>query len=303
MHQVIIIGAGPAGMTAAIYCVRKGLTTLVIGKDIGGQVAKSGEVENWLGMGSTTGADLAATFHKHVEAFENIEHKHGVLVTELKKKNGGFVVVTDEDTYEAEAVIIATGRKPRTLNVPGEQEFTNKGVSYCDVCDGPLFKGKDVAIVGGGNTAMEAAISMAALSPQVHVVSLTPQLTGDKILAKKITETNNITVISEASTKQIIGDTFVKGLVYTDNKGKEHTIPVSAVFIEIGYIPSNTFETLTEKDEHNRIKVNSTCETNVKGLFAAGDATDIRDNQIVISAGEGAKAALSAFYYLAHTNV
>lgn len=299
MYQVIIIGSGPAGMTAAIYCVRKGLDTLVIGKDVGGQVAKSGEIENWLGVGSTTGAELAQTFHHHVEGFDNITRKHGISVTNIKKLKNGFEVVTDDDSYETEAIILATGRSPRKIGVPGETEYTNKGVSYCDVCDGPLFKGKDVAIVGGGNSAMEAALSMAALSPKVYIISLTPKLTGDAILIKKISNHNSIEVIYRATTKEILGDTFVNGLRYVDAEGEEHTIEVKGVFIEVGYEPSDNFETLTKKDKHNRIKVNDVCETNVKGIFAAGDATSIRDNQIVVAAGEGAKAALSAFYYLA----
>jgi thioredoxin reductase len=147
MHDAIIIGAGPAGMTAAIYCVRKGLDTLVIGKDVGGQIAKSGEIANWLGVGSTTGGELAIQFHNHVEEFKNITHKHGVSVTGITKNDDVFGVTTEEDTYKGKVVIIATGRSPRKLNIPGEAEFTNKGVSYCDVCDGPLFKGKEVALL------------------------------------------------------------------------------------------------------------------------------------------------------------
>ena len=300
MHQVIIIGAGPAGMTAAIYCVRKGLDTLVIGKDVGGQVAKSAEIANYLGVGQSTGADLAVTFHKHVEGFENIQHRHGINVTDIKKLKKGFeIVTTGAESFQTETIIIATGRSPRHLNIPGEAEYTNKGVSYCDVCDGPLFKGKDVAIIGGGNTAMEAAISMSALSPKVYLVTITSKLTGDDVLSQKIDKIKNIEVITDATTKRIVGETFVTGAIYRDKNDAEHALDVKGVFIEVGYVPASEFVTLTTKDKQNRIVIDENCNTDVEGVFAAGDVTSIRDNQIVIAAGEGAKAALSAFYYLA----
>ena len=299
MHQAIIIGAGPAGMSAAIYSIRKGLTTLVIGKEVGGQIAESGEISNYPGIGESTGADLSVTFHKHVESFKNIEHKHGIEVTGIEKMKDGFEVVAGEERFQGETVIIAAGRSPRHLNIPGEVEFNNKGVSYCDVCDGPLFKGKDIAIIGGGNTAMEAAISMAVLSPKVYLVNITSKLTGDDLLAKKVASIHNIEIVAEATTKEIIGDSFVKGLVYRDTNDAEHTLAVQGVFIEVGYIPNSGLETLTTKDEHNRIIIDDNCNTNVEGIYAAGDITSIRDNQIVVAAGEGVKAALSAFYFLA----
>lgn len=298
--DVVIIGAGPSGMSAAIYCTRKGLKTMVIGKDVGGQVAKSGEIKNYLGYGSTTGADLAQFFHEHIKGFENIEHEHGVYVIDIVKNGDSFLVKTDKEEIGAEAVIIASGRVPRKLGIPGEEEFNNKGVSYCDVCDGPLFSGKDVAVVGGGNSGLEAALSLSKICKSVAVINLTEDLTGDETLKNKIKEALNVTIYNNAKTKKVIGETFVKELVYEEKNGSEKRISVQGVFIEIGYVPKSDFEKLSTKDKFNRIVINKNCETNVVGLFAAGDVTDIRDNQVIIASGEGAKAALSAYYYLAH---
>lgn len=302
MYDVIIIGSGPAGMTAAIYCVRKGLKVLVLGKEVGGQVAKSGEIENYLGYWQTTGGELALKFHEHLKEFKNVEHKHDIEVTELIKENKHFKVKTTAGEYKGLTVIIASGRIPRLLNVSGEKEFTNKGVSYCDVCDGPLFKGKDVAIVGGGNSALEAAVSMSVLSPKVYIINIKKELAGDAVLREKVLSLKNVEIINEATTVEIVGDTFVSGLKYLDAKKEEHVVSVKGIFIEIGYIPSINFDKISEKDENNRIKITINCETNIPGIFAAGDVSNIRDNQIVIAAGEGAKAALSAYNYVTRHN-
>lgn len=298
MYQVIIIGSGPAGMTAGVYAVRKGLSTLVLGKEVGGQMAKSGEIENYLGYGVSTGGDLAVAFHEHINKFKNLEHKHGLTVNNIAKANNGFKVSTDQGDFEAETLIITSGRNPRHLNVPGETEFMNKGVSYCDVCDGPLFKGKKVAVVGGGNSGMEAAISLAKLSPEVTIINVGKKLTGDEVLKNKISKEKNIKIIHEATTTKIIGNKFVSALEYKEANGSLKTIEVGGVFIEIGYIPSIDFDKLTKKDKFNQIVTDINCQTSIPGIFAAGDVTNIRDNQIIIAAGAGAKAALSVFYYL-----
>ena len=297
-YDVIIIGAGPAGMTAAVYAVRKGLQALVVAKEIGGQVMKSGEVENYLGFGSSTGYEVAAKFHEHIDQFENLNHIDGVAVTAVEKKDDIFLVKTDHGIFSGRTVIIASGRSPRHLNVPGEREFTNKGITYCDVCDGPLFKGKPVAVVGGGNSALEAALSLARLSSSVIILNLTGELTGDEILREKVNKAKNITVINNAKTTRINGNKLVTGLTYIDNDGKEQELSAEGIFIEIGYGPSVSFDTLTKKDSHNRIIITNECETSVPGIFAAGDVSSVRDNQIIVAAGEGAKSALSAYYYL-----
>ncbi|GMR18970.1 MAG: hypothetical protein BMS9Abin34_093 [Patescibacteria group bacterium] len=299
-YDLIIIGSGPAGMSAAIYAARKGLSALVIGKMVGGQMTKSGEVQNYLGYGYTTGLELAEKFHKHLEDFKGLEHQHGTLVKSLKKKEKGFVaVMEDGERFRGRAVIIASGRIPRHLNVPGEEEFANRGVSYCEVCDAPLFKGKVTTVVGGGNSALEAVLSLAELSPKVYIVNINPQLAGDEVLRKRISEKKNVEVIGNALTVSINGKQVVESLTYKDKTtGKEGTLETEGVFIEIGSVPSVEFDKLTEKDKGGEIKVDNRNQTSVEGIFAAGDVTDIGFYQIIVAAGEGAKAALSAYDYL-----
>jgi len=286
-------------MTAAIYTTRKGLQTLIIGKDLGGQVAKSGEIDNYLGFGMSSGVEVTSKFVEHVNEYENLEHKDQIWVKDLVEKEDGFTVKTDQGDFEAKTIIIATGRVPRLLGVPGENEYKNKGVTYCEVCDAPLFRGKLTAVIGGGNSGLEATLSLSALCPKVYLLNLTGDLTGDVILKNKVQNKNNIEVINNARTIKIEGDKFVKSLTYEDLATKEEKkIEVEGVFIEVGYIPSSEFDRLTKKDLDNRIEIDINCKTSVSGIFACGDVTNIRDNQIVIAAGEGAKAALSAYQYL-----
>ena len=299
LYDCLIIGAGPAGMTAGIYAVRKGLKTLVIGKEVGGQVEKSGEIENYLGFGSSNGAEVTQKFHQHIDEFENLEHKEGVLVTSLKKNNGNFLVRTEQGDFTSKSVIIASGRNPRKLGVPGEEQFKNKGVTYCEVCDAPLFRDKVTAVIGGGNSGLEAAVSLALLSPKIYILNIDQELKGDEILTKKIESLKNVEVINNAQTLKIEGDKFVKSLTYRDRvSGQERKIDVEGVFIEIGYVPSNEFDKITKKDQWDQIEIDVDCRTSVLGVFAAGDVTNISFDQIIIAAGEGAKAALSAYQYL-----
>lgn len=304
LYDVIIIGSGPAGMTAAIYCVRKGLSTLVIGKEVGGQVAKSGEVENYLGYWVKTGMELVQKFHQHVERFEGLEHLHGLEIVSFRIKNKDpqiFEVVVDGGKlYQSRALIIASGRNPRKLGVPGEEEFTNKGVSYCEVCDAPLFRGKRTAVIGGGNSALEAGSSLANLSTQVYIVNIGEEPGGDEILREKVKSLANIEIINQAETKEILGDQFVKALVYLDkNTGQEKKIEIEGVFVEIGWVPAVSFDHLTEKNQRNEIIIDRKNCTSIAGVFAAGDVTNVPYNQVVVAAGEGAKAALSAYEWLA----
>jgi len=300
IYDTIIIGSGPAGMTAAIYCARKGLQTLIIGKEVGGQVAKSAEIENYLGFGFSTGTDLTKQFHEHAKKFDNIEHIHDVLVKDIKQKKDLVEISTDSNkTYQGKALIIASGRNPKQLGVPGEKEYANKGVSYCETCDGPLFKGKHTVVIGGGNSGLEAALSLAKICPKVYILEFSDSLKGDKILQDKINEFKNVEVILQAKTVEIKGDKYVKGLKYQDLKTNERKkIKCSGIFIEIGWIPSIDFDKITKKNKDNEIIVDKQCRTNIENIFAAGDITDIGYWQIIIAAGEGSKAALSAYDYL-----
>ncbi|MBD3359166.1 MAG: FAD-binding protein [Candidatus Buchananbacteria bacterium] len=299
IYDVIIIGSGPAGMTASIYCVRKGLDTLIIGKEVGGQVAKSAEIENYLGFGSSTGQELTQNFHEHVKSFENIKHIHDVLVKKIEQNDDKFTAITEENQYEAKSLIIASGRKPRKLGIPGEEEFRNKGVSYCETCDAPLFKDKKTAVIGGGNSGLEAVMSLVDICPKVYLLEYAKELNADKILQDKIKKLDNVEIITNAETTEIVGDKFVTGLKYKDRgSGEEKEIELKGVFIEIGWKPSIDFDNISPKNDKNEIIVDKQCRTDIDGLFAAGDITDIGYWQIIIAAGEGAKAALSAYDYI-----
>jgi len=299
-YQLIIIGSGPAGITAAIYAIRKGLTTLLIGKEVGGQVLKTGEIENYPGLLRATGFDLGQSFKKHLEQYPDIAKITNKAVKKIKKNKKGFTVeIEDGEVFNAPLVIIASGRNPRKLNVPGEIEFRNKGLAYCEICDAPLFRNKTVAVVGSGNSGLETALTLAKICPKVYVIEFFDKIGGDQILQNKITQANNIEIITKAKTLEILGDKFVSGLKYLNLKNKkEEILKIEGVFIQIGWEPAVEFDTLTKKNKRNEIMINCQCETSVPGIFAAGDCTNSGFYQIIVAAGEGAKAALSAFNFI-----
>ncbi|MFH1380786.1 MAG: FAD-dependent oxidoreductase, partial [Candidatus Omnitrophota bacterium] len=203
-----------------------------------------------------------------------------------------------KDTYTAKAVIVASGKRSKELSVPGEKEFKNKGLTYCATCDGPLFAGKDVAVIGGGNSAQDAALQLIKIARSVHVINNSSELGGDAIARRKITESSNTTVINNSQVTAITGDTFVTGIKIKEGS-EEKEIPVQGVFVEIGLIPNSTFTKDIEKNKYGEIKVDCQNQTNITGIFAAGDVTDVPEKQIIIAAGEGAKAVLTASKYLA----
>jgi len=299
MYELIIIGAGPAGMTAAVYAARKKLNALLISSDIGGQVLWTAGVENYMGYQLIEGSELMSKFEEQVKLFP-IDIKTGERVNSLSQTNKGFKVQTVKgESYQARAVIIATGKRPRQLNVPGEEKLKGKGVTYCATCDGPLFAGENVAIIGGGNSALETAENMVKIAKHIHLVSLTP-FTGDQILIDKLTGASNITVLLEHEVLEIKGENRVKRIKIRDLKNKqERELDVSGVFIEIGLIPNSTpVKEIVQLNRLGEIEVSCANETSVLGLFAAGDVTNVPEKQIVVAAGEGAKAALQAHRYL-----
>jgi alkyl hydroperoxide reductase subunit F len=299
MHELIIIGGGPAGMTAAVYAARKRLDVVLISKDLGGQAMWTGRVENYMGYQYIEGFELMSKFEEQVKQFP-LEQRIGSQSVSLGRIDGGFEVVADNnERYQAKAAIIATGKRPRSLNVPGEERLKGKGVTYCAICDGPIFAGQKVAVIGGGNSALEAADDMSRIAEQVYVVSVTP-FTGDKILVEKVQGASNVTVFLEHEVLSISGETLVDGIEIRDMKTrKQKRLDVSGIFVEIGLMPnSELVKELVNLNEQGEIVVNCRNETNVPGLFAAGDVTNVPEKQIVISAGEGAKAALQAHKYI-----
>jgi alkyl hydroperoxide reductase subunit F len=299
MYELIIIGGGPAGMAAAVYAARKLINTVLVSGDIGGQVNWTNGVENYLGYQFIEGDELIAKFQQQVNQF-SIEQKIGLKVTNITKIDGGFEVNTEQgDKVQGKVILLATGKRPRLLNVDGEKELTGRGVTYCSICDGPDFTGQKVAVIGGGNSAIEAAMDMVKAAEHVDMVSVTP-LTGDPIMIEKLKDARNLTVYTEQQTEKILGQDQVEGIVIKDLKtGNRTQLEVTGVFVEIGLVPnSDMVRDLIKLNPAGEVPVNSFCETAVPGFFAAGDVTDAPEKQIIIAAGEGAKAALQAHRYL-----
>ena len=297
LYDSIIIGAGPAGITASIYAARKGMDILVLTGDIGGQAAWSGDIENYSGYQFITGADLAKKFEEHLKEYK-VQVNEGEKLKEIKKKDDAFSVITPKDTYYTKTVIIATGKRSKSLSVPGEDEFRNKGVAYCATCDAPLFKDKEVAVAGGGNSALEAALQLIAIAKHVYIVNITPELGGDQIIREKVTAASNVTVMNNSQIASIFGDKLVEGIEVTSGDDKKK-IAVQGVFVEIGLIPNSDFKSDLKKNEYGEIIVDCEGQTSIPGVFAAGDVSSVKEKQIIIAAGDGAKAALAAYSYLA----
>jgi len=301
MYDLIIIGGGPAGITAGIYAARKKLKTILITKEFGGQVSKAHEVENYPAITSMTGIDLNKKFVEHLKKFD-IEIKEGKNVREIQKSGEGFeIVLEDGEKFETKAVIIASGKNPRPLKVLGEEKFLGKGLTYCSTCDAPLFKEKDVAVVGGGNAGLDTALDLTKYANKIYVLEFMEKMLGDEATQEKLKASGKVELITNAATKEIKGDKFVESLDYEDRKtGKTQELKVQGVFVEIGYVPSSGFiKDLVEFNKQGEIVINpKDNSTKTPGIFAAGDVTDVLYKQIVIAASEGAKAALSAHNYL-----
>jgi alkyl hydroperoxide reductase subunit F len=294
--DLIIVGAGPAGITAAIYAVRKKIKTLVLTKDIGGQAAVSGSIENYTGFQYITGPELSAKFEDHMNSFDlDIHVKEECRRVE---KNGDNVVVvkTDRSSYTSKACIICTGATPKKLGIPGEAEFLGRGLSTCYLCDAPLFAGKDIAVIGGGNSALDAALQGSRFSSKVYLINKNAEFKGDPVLLEAALSPPNVETLLNAATLEVGGKMTVE-YVKVQTKGETRLIPVQGVLVEVGYRP-NTEMVSADKNDYGEIKVNCKNETSIPGIYAAGDATDTPAKQIVTAAGEGAKAVIWASDYL-----
>ena len=297
IYDLIIIGAGPAGITAGVYAAREKLDFLVISLDVGGQAAWSGDIENYTGYQFITGPELVQKFQEHMRKYDTVL-KENEEVIELVKSDQVIRLRTNKADYQARSVIIASGKKSKELGVPGEKEFKNRGLTYCATCDGPLFTGKEVAVIGGGNSALDAALQLIKIARHIYVVNNTLSLSGDAIMLRKIQEAPNVTVLNDSSVLAVSGDKFVKG-IKIKHANQEKELAVQGVFVEIGLMPNSAFVKDVEKNSKNEIIINSRNQTNIPGIFSAGDVTDVLEKQIIIAAGEGSKAALSVFRYLA----
>jgi thioredoxin-disulfide reductase len=308
VYDLIIIGGGPAGITAGIYAARQKLNILLITKSFGGQIArKAVGIENYPGFEEISGLDLIKKFEKHLRRASARSDGHKIDierdgVRKVKKTGEKFLVqTTGKNTFEAKAVIIASGADPRPLEVPGEKKFIGKGVSYCTTCDGPLFVNKEVAVIGGGNAGFEAAIFLARFAKKIYILEYSEKVSADVENQERVKKTGKIEVIINVQPKEVKGEKFVNSLVYLNGKTeKKVNLAVEGVFIEIGTQPATSFvKGLVDFNEKDEIKVDPfTGQTSCSGLFAAGDADNVSYKQIVIAAGEGAKTALSAYAYL-----
>jgi alkyl hydroperoxide reductase subunit F len=307
--DVLVVGGGPAGAAAAIYAARKGIRTGIVAERIGGQVNDTMGIENFISSVQTDGPTLSAAMERHIKAYDiDVMTQQKIDALQPAAQPGGPVGVklSNGAVLTAKSVVLATGARWRSVNVPGEQEYKNKGVAYCPHCDGPLFKGKRTAVIGGGNSGVEAAIDLAGIVEHVTLLEFAPQLKADAILVAKLKSLPNVTVITHAQTAAITGDgNKVSGLSYIDRtSGQTHDIAIAGVFVQIGLIPNSDFaKGVLELSAHGEIIINERCETSLPGVFAAGDVTTVPYKQIIIAAGEGAKAALSAFDHLIRTPV
>ncbi len=299
MYDTIIIGAGAAGLTAAIYAIRRNMKILVISRDIGGQMLWTNEIENYPGFSSITGYELIEKMKQQAVGL-GVEIKEAEVQRVERLADGSFVVHTGRESLATSSVIVTMGLSPRRLAVPGELEFSGKGVTYCATCDGPFFKNKRVAVIGGGNSALDAAELMSKIASQVYLIHRSTEFKAFDSLVQEVKERKNIEIILNAQIKEITGDNKVECIVVTDLTSKEErTLELEGVFVEIGRIASTDLVAdFVERNSQQKIVVNDRCETKTPGIFAAGDVTNSEFKQITIATGQGTVAALVAYQYL-----
>ena len=300
IYESFIIGGGPAAMTAAVYLMRKGIKAAIVAGKIGGQVADTKGIENYMGYNYIEGEELVSKFTNQVRQFE-IAFKEHVFVENIRLEGDVKVIkLSDGLEYRSKTVIISAGSKWRQLNVPGEEKLRGRGVCYCAICDGPFFRGLDIAVIGGGNSGVEAALDLSKMVKSIKLIEFSDKLNADKVLVDKALATPNIEAIVSAQVTEVLGDDEVKGIKYKDRvSGEEKTVDVEGVFVEIGLVPNSQFvDGLLALNKFKEIIVNKHCETSVPGIYACGDITDVPFKQIIIASGEGAKAALTACEYL-----
>ena len=300
LQDVTVIGGGPAGAASAIYSARKGLKVTVVAESFGGQVKDTMGIENLISVPKTTGPELVGNLMEHVNDYD-ITLKEHVRVDNIEKGNVKTITLSSGEQIRTRSLVVATGARWRELGVPGERENVGNGVAYCPHCDGPFFKGKDVAVIGGGNSGIEAALDLAGIVKSVTVFEFMPTLKADQVLIDQAEKRDNITIIKNAATRQILAEKGkVNAIEYQDRSTNEvHTLDLAGVFVQIGLVPNSQFmKDVVEMTPYGEIVVDTKCQTSEAGIFAAGDVTTVPYKQIVISMGEGAKASLAAFEYL-----
>jgi len=303
-YDLTIIGGGPAGVSAGVYAARKRLKTIFIAEAFGGQSTESMGVENWIGTIKISGLDFGKALEAHLRAYVDdvVDIKSGERVTNISKTDKGFLIETPKEKYESKTVLIATGSTRRKLEIPGAKEFENKGITYCASCDGPLFAGQDVVVIGGGNAGFETAAQLLAYVRSVTLLNRSDVLRADEATVEQVLAHPNMKLIKNASPVEIKGDKFVSSVVYEDKEGKKVELPVTGIFVEIGLIPTTAFaEDLIKLNQYKQIPVDPRSQrTEVLGVWAAGDATDGLYHQNNIASGDAVKALEDIYLYL-HT--
>lgn len=303
-YELAILGGGPAGVSAGVYASRKKLKTIFITDEWGGQSNVSDGIENWIGTIKLSGQELADSLKEHLKAYANdvVDIKDGIRVEKVEKKGEFFLIKTnDGNEYEAQTVLVATGSHRRKIDIPGAKEFENKGITYCATCDGPIFSGQDVAVIGGGNSAFESAAQLLAYAKSVTLIHRRDTFRADPVTVNRVTDHENMRVIKNAELKKVVGDKMVTGLVYRDKEtGEEKELPVTGVFVEIGSIPTTGFvKDVVDLNEIGEVVVDpKTQQTSQKGAWAAGDCTDGLYHQNNIAAGDAVKALEDIYNHL-----
>ena len=306
--DVLVVGGGPAGAAAAIYAARKGIRTGVVAERFGGQVLDTMGIENFISVSHTEGPKLAAQLEQHVKDYDVDIMNLQIASALVPAETGGLheVKLASGASLKAKTVILSTGARWRQMGVPGEDAYRNKGVAYCPHCDGPLFKGKRTAVIGGGNSGVEAAIDLAGIVAHVTLIEFDPQLRADAVLQAKLNSMPNVTVITSALTTEVLGDgEKVVGLTYKNRETDElHTVDLEGIFVQIGLVPNTEFlKGAVALSPRGEVEVDARGATNIPGVFAAGDCTTVPYKQIIIAMGEGSKASLSAFDHLIRSGV
>jgi alkyl hydroperoxide reductase subunit F len=303
-YDLIIIGGGPAGVAGGVYAARKQLKTLVLAKELAGQSVVSEEIHNWIGTPSISGIQLAENMKKHLKEYEGefLDIKEGEIVSKISGEKNNFSVTTENgDTYKGKTILLASGAGRRKLTVPGAEEFDQKGLTYCSTCDGPMFSGMDVVVIGGGNAGFESAAQLLAYVKSVTLLEYGESFKADEVTVKKVLENENMKAVTNAKTLEILGDKMVTGVKYKDRQTEEEIIiPTKGVFVEIGLTPNtNMVEGLVDFDDYKRVKVDPrTQQSSTEGIWAAGDCTDGLYAQNGIAVGDAIKALENIYSYL-----
>lgn len=299
-YDIAVIGAGPAAVSAAIYGARKGLKVAMIGDLVGGQLINTNDIENIIGTPLTNGFDFSQSLEKHLNEYEIAFYKGHKVKKVLKDSKDNILILDDELEVKSKTVIVATGAIWKKLGIEGEDKYAGKGVHYCATCDGPFYRNKDVVIIGGGNSGVEAAIDLSNIAKTITLVEYSSTINADEVLKNKLSSLENVKILTSSAAQSVTGNLFAEGLkILNRDSNTVEEIKTDGIFVEIGTVANTSFVSdILDINTNSEIKIDSVNKTSVEGIFAAGDCTDVRYKQVIIAMGEGAKAALSAYEYL-----